>query len=82
MPAHIDRDANSMLKILGAVPPEYRTVELSTRVGESDFRKWSEERLVIVDSDAHTLEDVSARGEIELPEGTVEALIATLRRGK
>ena len=82
VPVHIDRDANSMLKILGAVPPEYRTVELSTRVGESDFRKWSEERLVIVDSDAHTLEDVSARGEIELPEGTVEALIATLRRGK
>ena len=82
VPAHIDRDANSMLKILGAVPPEYRTVELSTRVGESDFRKWSEERLVIVDSDAHTLEDVSARGEIELPEGTVEALIATPRRGK
>ena len=81
VPAHIDRDANSMLNVLGAVPAEYPTVELSSRASEEELKKWSGERLVIVDSDAHILEHMSDRGEIDLPEGSVDALIDRLRRG-
>lgn len=81
VPAHIDRDANSMLKILGAVPEEYPVVELSTRATAEEIAKWSRTRLVIVDSDAHVLDDISEKGEIELPERTVAALIDRLRLG-
>ena len=81
VPAHIDRDANSMLKILGTVPEEYPVVELSTRATAEEIAKWSRTRLVIVDSDAHVLDDISEKGEIELPERTVAALIDRLRLG-
>lgn len=81
VPAHIDRDANSMLKILGAVPSEYPTVELSTRATEEEKAEWSRDRLVITDSDAHVADDMSDKGEIDLPERSVAALIDRLRRG-
>lgn len=81
VPAHIDRDANSMLRILGAVPSDYPTVELSTRATEEERAEWSRDRLVITDSDAHVADDISDRGEIELPERSVAALIERLRRG-
>lgn len=81
VPAHIDRDANSMLNILGAVPAEYPVVELSSRASEETLAEWSRERLVIVDSDAHILDDISARGEMDLPERSASALVTALRCG-
>ena len=81
VPAHIDRDANSMLKILGAVPEEYAAVELSSRATQEEREEWSRTRTVLTDSDAHVLEDISDLGELELAEPTVAALIERLRRG-
>ena len=81
VPAHIDRDANSMLNILGAVPAEYPVVELSSRASEETLAEWSRERLVIVDSDAHILDDISVRGEMDLPERSASALVTALRCG-
>lgn len=81
VPAHIDRDANSMLNILGAVPVEYPVVELSSRASEETLAEWSRERLVIVDSDAHILDDISVRGEMDLPERSASALVTALRCG-
>ena len=82
VPAHIDRDANSMLNILGAVPAEYPAVELSSRASEETVAEWSRGRRVLVDSDAHTLDDISVRGEIDLPERSAAALVAWLRGGE
>ena len=84
MPAHIDRDANSMLKVLGDIPGKYAAVELSTRASAEEIAKWARDRLVIVDSDAHTAEamkDASDAGWIELEEYTVEALVGRIARG-
>ena len=81
IPAHIDRDANSMLNILGAIPSDYPTVELSSRATEEKLERWRRERLVITDSDAHVLDDISDRGEIELEELSAAALVKKLREG-
>lgn len=84
VPAHIDRDANSMLKVLGDIPGKYAAVELSTRASAEEMAKWARDRLVIVDSDAHTAEamkDASDAGWIELEEYTVEALVGRIARG-
>lgn len=85
VPAHIDRDANSMLNVLGAVPEKYAAVELSTRSTAEERAYWAERRLVLVDSDAHVLDDVSdgdAAGEIELGEYSVAALVERIAAGK
>lgn len=79
------RDANSMLRILGDIPEKFRTVELSTRSSAEERDYWSERKLVIIDSDAHTLDAVSDSGnagEIELGEYSVAALIRRIAAGK
>ena len=70
-----------MPKILGGVPEEYPAVELSSRAPAEELAFWRERRLVLVDSDAHTLDAMSDVGVIDLPERTVDALVERLRRG-
>ncbi len=59
MPAHIDRPSNGILAILGTLPesPEFGYVELRDR--EARDRCGVGERHVIVNSDAHRLEDIN-----------------------
>ncbi len=85
VPAHIDRDANSMLKILGTIPEKYKTVEFSTRSTKEERDLWGKDRLVIIDSDAHTydmLSDEATAGEIELDDYSAVALVRRLVEGK
>ncbi len=79
VPAHIDRDANSMLTVLGCIEEMYNTVELSLKATSADIAKYSEKYKVIVDSDAHTLADIGSSSEIELKELTVAELLRFLR---
>ncbi len=82
IPAHIDREGNGMLAILGFIPKRYRTVELSSKCDRADEDSWSSSRLVIIDSDAHVLDDISTRGTIDLDEYSVSALVDRLKQGK
>ena len=85
VPAHIDRESNSMLRILGDIPDKFATVELSTRSTEEERAYWSARKLVIIDSDAHTLDAVSegeCAGEIELEEYSVAALVRRIAEGR
>lgn len=82
IPAHIDREGNGMFAILGSIPKRYRTVELSSKCDRADFESWSESRLVVIDSDAHILDDISTRGVIDLDEYSVSALLDRLKQGK
>ena len=70
-----------MLAVLGDIPKEFPTVELSSRASDEEAERWMRDRLVIFDSDAHTADDISSRGEIELEEYSVAALVERLRRG-
>lgn len=65
IPAHLDREANSMLVSLGTVPPDFPTgvIELSQRAEPvSFFRKHPElcKYQYLVNSDAHSLETMAA----------------------
>ena len=86
-PAHIDRDANGLLAVLGMFPPEpvFRIAELR----DSENRKLAEGRTVVVCSDAHRLWEIGeSGGTLELdtdetdPDAVRHALFAKLREGR
>lgn len=66
MPAHIDRPSNGILAILGSMPeePEFHYVELRDRSKREECG--AESLHVIVNSDAHRLEDINE------PENTIK----------
>ena len=85
-PAHIDRDANGLLAVLGAFPPEpvFRIAELRDRENVG----LAEGRTVVVCSDAHRLWEIGeAGGTLSLdtddtaPEAVRHALFRKLREG-
>lgn len=80
IPAHIDRDMNGMLQILGTVTDGFDTVEISTAASEEFAREWKAKKRVVTDSDAHTLDSISKKGVIELEEYSVAALLDSLGR--
>lgn len=81
VPAHIDRDGNSMLKILGCIPGEYSAVELSPYASAEQREYWLARKAVISDSDAHTPFAEFSAAETELEELSAAALVDALRRG-
>jgi len=79
VPAHIDREANGMVQILGAVPEEFGAVELSTRATSEEIARYAAARRVIVDSDAHTLDAIGLNSTIELAAPSAQALVDMLK---
>lgn len=79
VPAHIDREANGMVQILGTVPEGFEAVELSSRSTAEERARWSAGYRLLVDSDAHTLADICLASELELDEATPRALVNWLR---
>ena len=85
-PAHIDRDANGLLAVLGFFPPEpvFRIAELR----EAKNRALASDRSIVVCSDAHRLWEIGEAGgtmtldtdETE-PEAVRRALFRKLREG-
>ena len=61
-PAHIDRDANGIIAILGTLPetPEFGIVEIRDKEKISDFsEKYSlSKKRIVISSDAHYLTDI------------------------
>jgi len=91
-PAHIDRPANGILGILGALPerPFFPTLELNDRENLEVYRKkyGLQNRRLLCSSDAHRLESMRDAGPyLELDDEPYssqrarDALIALLRRG-
>lgn len=80
VPAHIDRDANGMLNILGAVDEQFETVELSKDADTELIKEYEKRGNVIFDSDAHSLADIGIAGGImNLKKNTAVCLIESLR---
>lgn len=61
VPAHIDRTSYSVLANLGFIPPELRTncVEITAKNREKMEIEYNKNYLIITNSDAHYLEDIS-----------------------
>ncbi len=79
VPAHIDRDANSILTTLGAVTEEFCAVELSKSADPMYIELYGETHNVIIGSDAHTLQEIKG-SVLELPECSAKALIQALNK--
>ena len=80
-PAHIDRDANGLLAVLGFFPPEpvFKIAELR----ESKNRDLAGDRKIVVCSDAHRLWEIGEAGGIlhlEIDENEPDALRKALFR--
>lgn len=79
IPAHIDREGNGMLAILGVIPPEFKTVELSEKASGEIRREYEAQRNVVIDSDAHTLNDIGEGHVMEVTELSPKGIIAAIR---
>ena len=82
-PAHIDRDANGLIAILGTVPKDtdYRLFELNDRERVADFSNTYgiPKENFIISSDAHTLEGIRDKENcFTLPEGEENEVRASL----
>lgn len=86
VPAHIDKPANGILAILGAIDDDmgFGTVEVSPRCGEALKREMTERGYrVIVDSDSHYLDTLAAGGRNVLyPPSKKAADIIRFLKGK
>lgn len=90
-PAHIDRESNGIIAVLGSLPesPYFPTVELHDGTLEGRYRREQNlgNRRVIVSSDAHRLEDLSEaehflhlEGDPADPQSVRDALMELLSR--
>lgn len=84
-PAHVDKDAYSVIASLGAIPPEaeFTAAELSSgadRAAQIMLHPELNDMLLLQDSDAHYLHLMQEEmGEVELPELSAKALLDLLR---
>ena len=77
--AHIDREENGMVAILGTVTEDFSVVEISA-TATKQIQCYTTGRKVITNSDAHTLEDIGvADGELEVVERSAKGILQALR---
>ena len=72
-PAHIDREANGVIAILGTLPeePDFPCVELHFKKNAEEYTRdfHLEKKRIIISSDAHYLEDLREENDtIEIPD--------------
>ncbi len=90
-PAHIDRDANGIISVLGTLPktPNFSCVELHNGEKRDEYAQGYDlsDKIIVVNSDAHYLWDIKEASdclfmeEIKEPEKAGEMLIRFLRNG-
>lgn len=80
--AHVDREENGMVAVLGRVTDDYRAVELSAHATDEHRRLYSD-KIVITDSDAHWLDRIGYNtGTLELSCLTPADVVQALRSDK
>ena len=89
VPAHVDRDAYSILSVLGAVPPEldFKTIELSRNGGRDKLAaiapELTERYGILENSDAHYMEAIPEPNiHMELQNLTRKSVLNAIRFGK
>lgn len=87
-PAHVDRDSNSLLTSLGAIPREngFSAAEITYNCDYEGIllkEPYLDELLILRNSDAHYLEVLSGEKKtMELPEKSIKAVLEHIRQGK
>lgn len=83
IPAHIDKQTNSVCSVLGYVPENFSAYEVSAHAGADFFadHAFLKERILLHDSDAHDLGGISEpENFFELDECTPQALLNYLSK--
>lgn len=75
VPAHIDRDSNGIIAILGDVPDGFKAVELSRNADVRTEEEYAKRFKILLDSDAHTPDGIGKLASIKLKENSANALI-------
>lgn len=76
--AHVDRDENGMVAILGEVIAEYGAVELSSHATAAHRKAYSD-KVVVTNSDAHWLDCIGhGISTLEVTENSAEAIVKAL----
>lgn len=83
-PAHIDRESNGILQVLGAIDPfmGFYAAEVSRRGTDEDVKK-ADGLFVLRSSDAHNIVDIAEgedASEIEVEENTPKGILNTIRK--
>lgn len=78
IPAHIDREANGAVAILGDVPDGFKVVELSHNATPKCEEKYRKQYKVLLNSDSHTLSGIVKLGSIMLDDKSPDALLKYL----
>lgn len=81
IPAHIDREENGIVSILGDIPEDLRisTVEFSLRAEKDFINKYKNRYKCIFNSDAHYLQDISEKIHIlEIQEKTIKGILDSI----
>ncbi len=80
VPAHINRDSNGIIAMLGTVPDYYTAVELSADCPTETAEKYAEKFRLIFDSDSHDLDSIGVHKRIlDLQENSAKALLSYLK---
>jgi hypothetical protein len=89
VPAHVDRDAYSILSVLGAIPPElkFKTIEVTRNGGRDRLAalapELAEECGILENSDAHYIEAIPEPNiHMELQNLTRKSVLDAIRFGK
>ena len=81
VPAHIDRESNGILSILGGLDRDYEALEFSNLAKPSFREAEGRGREILINTDAHTLGGIGeAVNFLELNECTAKDAIAYLKR--
>lgn len=82
VPAHINKSANSILYMLGFIPPDLNVKTIELHRGSPLTGIDTDKFLTLHSSDAHALDAMSEReNTIELDEKSVECFLYTIRQG-
>lgn len=80
VPAHVNRDANGIVAILGDVPDYYTAVELSSDCDEETAVKFAKKFRLIFDSDSHTLSEIGkTKRYLDISEISTREILSYLR---
>lgn len=80
VPAHINRETNGIVTVLGDVPNYYTAVELSADCPAEIAEKYAKRFRIIFDSDSHDLNSIGVFTRVmELKENSTKALLSYLK---
>jgi PHP family Zn ribbon phosphoesterase len=85
IPAHIDRDNNGIINILGAINEDmgFTTLEISPNASDEIINQYKDNYKIIRNSDAHSLGNISeAHNFMDLPDLNINEVINYLSKRK